>query len=103
MDNVAIQSIYVQLFTTKGLVIKDKTTVGELFINWQECLQWPGLYLTQKSFLFKGHQQQPKPSKIYVQVRWVPRSLYQELTGFSAVMSDKDKKNMLKQEVLTNI
>lgn len=72
-------------------LLKSDDILGEAYIDWEECLDWVGDYLTRKAYLFKAHPQQKEASKIYVKVRWIPKSLYQKLTGYSEG-SDKDKK-----------
>jgi len=44
--NTTIASIYVMIYTEKGSVIKSKTSLGEVWIEWDECLKWPGEWLS---------------------------------------------------------
>lgn len=29
--------------------------LGEVYIDWEECLDWVGDYLTRKAYLYKAH------------------------------------------------
>lgn len=69
--------------------------IGDVFIDWEECVQFPGEYLTKKSYLFKQHPHVLKPSKVYVQMRWIPESMYRAFGGFKQG-SLKDRKNDIK-------
>ena len=68
------------------------STKKTVWIYWYECLEWPGEYLTRKAFVFRDatHPMNPKPCKVYFKVRWIPKSLFQKLTGFSS-LSEKEK------------
>ncbi|EGR27332.1 hypothetical protein IMG5_197670 [Ichthyophthirius multifiliis] len=87
-----IDSLSLLLYYEKGALIKEKYPIGNLYIDWQECLIYPGEYLTKKSYLFKQNSQIEKPSKVYIQLRWIPESLFQKLLGYKLGSTLKDKK-----------
>ncbi|KAL4493478.1 hypothetical protein ABPG72_007486 [Tetrahymena utriculariae] len=90
-----LDSVRVTIYYNEGMIIKDKRIIGEVYVNWEECVNFPGEYLTKKSYLFKQHPHVEKPSKVYVQVRWIPESMYRTLAGFKQG-SLKDRKKDIK-------
>ena len=57
ISNNTIKSIYAYIYYETGTIFKDQTKVGEFYVDWEECLRWPGQYLSKKSYLFKAHIQ----------------------------------------------
>lgn len=88
VTNKPIRCVQIQLARGTGLLSSEK--IGELSINWRECLEWPGQYMTRRAFLFREHPQQKIPHKLYIKLRWLPQSIFQQLTGFQ-MGSFKDK------------
>ena len=84
------------IFTEKAKAILGTTTIilGELYVNWEECIQYPLQFLSHKAFLFplktSGNE---KSNKLYLKIRWIPKAQYNKLTGFSANLDEKAKKN----------
>ncbi|KRX05859.1 C2 domain [Pseudocohnilembus persalinus] len=91
--NKLLDAVKITLFQDNGTFSADEI-LGEIFVDWEECLDWVGEYLTRKAYLFKAHQQQKDASKIYVKIRWIPNSLYQKLTGYKDI-SERDKKKSI--------
>lgn len=48
-------SVRVTIYYNEGTIIKDKRIIGEVYVNWEECINFPGEFLTKKSYLFKQH------------------------------------------------
>lgn len=89
-----------KIFTEKSKAILGTTTIilGEIYVNWEECIQYPLQCLSHKAFLFplktSGNE---KSNKLYLKIRWIPKAQYNKLTGFSANLNDKAKKNKLSE------
>lgn len=58
----------------------DKTTT-ELVINWEENLLYPCHFLSQKAFLFKLNENSAILNKLYLKIRWIPKSQYKSLAN----------------------
>jgi len=75
---------------------KSKTTpLGEIYVNWEECIAYPLQYLSHKAFLFplrtSGNE---KSNKLYLKIRWIPKSQFNKLTNFSNI-DEKSRKNKI--------
>lgn len=58
-------------------VLSEKTELGLVFVDWQECVLYPGQCLSHRAFLFP--QSAERPHKLYLKVRWIPKSLQKDL------------------------
>jgi len=78
---------------------KPKAVLGEIYVNWEECVQYPLQYFSHKAFLFplktSGNE---KSNKLYLKIRWIPKAQYNKLTGFSADLDDKSKKKKIAED-----
>lgn len=89
--------IYTKIFTEKSKLIgSTEIVLGELYVNWEECIQYPLLYLSHKAFLFplktSGND---RPNKLYLKVRWIPKAQYNKLVGFAGNLDEKSKKKKI--------
>ena len=57
-------SVRVMIYYEEGTLFKTKNVIGDVFVNWEECVNFPGEFLTRKSYLFKQHPHVTNPSKV---------------------------------------
>lgn len=72
---------------------KPKASLGDVYANWQECIAYPCQYLSHKAFLFPVQTSgTAKPNKLYLKVRWIPKSQFEKLTNFDSKLNEKQRK-----------
>jgi hypothetical protein len=75
-------------YSESGLILKDKTSLFLIKIDLLECLVFPGSYLSRKVYPLEGN------SRLFIQSRYIPDSLFKQLVGYTLDDINTQKKKV---------